>query len=349
MKCKRDSDGRKLDHVSLQTMRNQAVRAVGNGQRVESVAAAYGVNIRTVFRWLCAYASGGQKALQAKPIAGRPSKLSAEQISWLAGAVRSHTPQQYKFAFALWTLGLIGDLIERGFGVKLSRSSVGRTMRTLGFTAQRPLYRASQRDPVLVERWQQEEFPAIAAEAKRVGATILFADEASIRSDYHAGTTWAPMGKTPVVQTTGRRFSLNMLSAVSATGQFRFMLHEGSTTARVFLVFLKRLMHDATRPVFLVVDGHPIHKALMVKDYVAAQKGRLKLCFLPPYSPHLNPDEQVWGNVKARVAKRTLSSKEDLKTKVISALRRLQKFSTIVQGFFRHPHCQYIADAGIRI
>jgi len=325
-------------------MRNQAVKAVRNGQIVQSVADAYGLNIRTVFRWLAAYASGGQQALQAKPIPGRPAKLSGEQLAWLAGAVRNHTPQQYRFEFALWTLGLISDLIERRFNVSLSRAAVGRVMRTLGFTPQRPLYRAAQRDALWVEPWQKEEFPAIAAEAKRVGASILFADEASIRSDYHAGTTWAPIGQTPVVEATGRRFSLNMLSAVSATGQFRFMVHEGSATAKVFLEFLKRLMHDARRPVFLIVDGHQIHKAKLIKDYVAAQDGRLKLFFLPPYSPHLNPDQQVWGNVKARVAKRTVTSKEDLKAKVISALRRLQKLPTLIQGFFRHPHCRYIGE-----
>lgn len=349
MKCKRDSDGRKLDHVSLQTMRNQAVKAVRAGQTVQSVADAYGLNIRTVFRWLAAYAGGGQKALQAKPIPGRPWKLTGEQMAWLAGAVRNHTPQQYQFEFALWTLSLISDLIERRLGVSLSRSGVGRVMRTLGFTPQRPLYRAAQRDAVLVERWQKEEFPAIAAEARRVGASVLFADEAGIRSDYHAGTTWAPMGETPVVEATGRRFSLNMLSAVSATGQFRFMVHEGSATAKTFLEFLQRLMHDAKRPVFLIVDGHQIHKAKMVKDYVAAQQGRLKLFFLPPYSPHLNPDEQVWGNVKARVAKRAVTNKEDLKVKVIGALRRLQKLKGVIQGFFRHPHCRYIGDAALAI
>lgn len=345
MKCKRHSDGRKLDHVSLQTMRIQAVKAVREGQSVQSVADAYGVNIRSVFRWLSDYSNGGQKALQAKPIPGRPRKLSGGQMSWLASTVRRHTPQQYQFEFALWTLQLIGEVIHRRFGIRLSRSAVGRAMNALGFTPQRPLYRATQRDAVLVERWQREEFPAIAAEAKRVGATILFADEASIRSDYHAGTTWSVQGQTPVVDTTGRRFSVNMLSAVSATGQFRFMVHEGTATAKVFVEFLKRLIHDAKRPVFLVVDGHQIHKAKLVKDYVVAQDGRLKLFFLPPYSPHLNPDEQVWGNVKSRVAKRTVESKEDLKAKVISALRRLQKLTKTIQGFFRHPDCRYIAES----
>ena len=64
-----------------------------------------------------------------------------------------------------------------------------------------------------------------------------------------------------MVQATGRRFSLNMISAISAQGEFRFMLHEGSVDAKVFIEFLKRLMINANKPVFLIVDGHPIHKA----------------------------------------------------------------------------------------
>lgn len=345
MKCKRNSDGRSLDHVSLQTMRIQAVKAMSEGASVTSVAKAYGVNVRSVFRWLAAYASGGQSALQAKPIPGRPAKLTEQHLTWLASAVRDATPQQYRFEFALWTLSLVGELIARQFGISLSRSAVGRAMHALGFTPQRPLYRARERDPVLVERWQADEFPAIAAEAKRVGATILFGDEASMRSDHHAGTTWGAMGRTPVVPTTGQRFSLNMLSAVGATGQFQFMIHEGRANAAVFLQFLERLMHDATRPVFLVLDGHSIHKARIVTEYVHAQQGRLKLFFLPPYSPHLNPDEQVWGNVKARVAKRTVTDKMDLRVKLTAALERLRELPQIVAGFFRHPHCAYILAA----
>lgn len=343
MKCKRESDGRQLDHQSLQTMRQQAVKAVGAGQTVESVALAHGVNIRTVFKWLAAYASGGQRALLAKPVPGRPMKLSGEQMRWVADAVRGQTPLQWKFEFALWTLGIIGELIRRQFGVRLSPATVSKVMRMLGFTVQRPLYRAWQQDAVLVERWQKEDFPAIQAEAKRVGATIYFADESGLRSDYHTGTTWAPEGKTPVVKATGRRYALAMISAVSGRGDLRFMVHEGSVNATVFREFLKRLMVGAKRPIFLVVDGHPIHKAKLVTDYVAQQGGRLKLFYLPPYAPQLNPDEQVWAHVKARVSKRLPSSKDELKSMLLAALRRLQKLPEIVIGFFLHPECCYAA------
>ena len=94
MKCKRDSDGRQLDHVSLQTMRIQAVKAVERGQTVAEVAAAFGVNERS-YRWLAAYASGGQQALQARPIPGRPTKLKAKHLRWLASTLRDTSPQQH--------------------------------------------------------------------------------------------------------------------------------------------------------------------------------------------------------------------------------------------------------------
>jgi transposase len=345
MKCKRDSDGRKLDHVSLQSMRIQAVKAVQRGERPADVARAFGVNVRPVYRWLADFAEGGQRALQAKPIPGRPPILTTEHLRWLASAVRNTTPLQHQFAFALWTLGLIHALFVREFKIQVSRATIGRAMLALGFSPQRPLRRARERDPVLVAHWEQEKFPAIVAEAKRVGARIFFGDEGGMRSDYHAGTTWGPIGRTPTVSTTGQRFGVNMLSAVSPDGQMHFMLYDGRVTASVFVEFLEGLLHDIGGTVFLVLDNLSVHKAQKVQAFVAAQTGRLKLFFLPPYSPHLNPDEQVWGNVKTRVAKQALTDKPTLIEQLTAALRRLCELPQTVAGFFRHPHCRYILDA----
>ena len=215
-------------------------------------------------------------------------------------------------------------------------------MKLLGFTAQKPLYQAWQQDPVLVRQWEAETYPAIKAEAA-AGATIYFADESGIRSDCHTGTTWAPCGETPVVEVTGRRFSLNMISAVSPRGDFRFMIHEGTVTAPVFKNFLQRLMVGATRPVFMVADGHPVHKSKRVKTYVEGLNEQLKLFFLPPYAPHLNPDEQVWAHVKRQVSKRFVQDKDNMKRLAIGALRRTQKLPGLVRPFFQQPECQYAA------
>jgi transposase len=343
MKCKRSSDGRKLDHHALQVMRQQAIKAVREGQAVASVAAAFGLNATTVFRWLAKFAEGGQNALLAKPIPGRPPKVTAEEMRWIAQAVKDNTPQQFKFEFGLWTLSLLRELINREFGKSLSLESVRRVMKLLGFSTQKPLYQAWQQDAVLVKQWETETYPAIKAEAHAAGATVYFADEAGIRSDYHTGTTWAPVGQTPVVTVTGRRFSFNMISAVSPRGDVRFMIHEGSVTAPVFKEFLKRLMIGATKPIYVVVDGHSIHKAKLVRDFVDTQKGNLKLFYLPPYSPHLNPDEQVWAHVKRQVSKQFVQGKDDMKRLAIGALRRLQKLPNLVRNFFRQPECRYAA------
>ena len=142
---------------------------------------------------------------------------------------------------------------------------------------------------------------------------------------------------------TGARYSINMLSAVSAQGALRFMLHDGTVNAAVFIEFCKRLLNDATGPVFLVVDGHPSHRAKAVTTFATSTDGRLRLFFLPGCSPQLNPDEWVWKNVKHdRIGKTGVTSKDDLKSKATGALRRLQKLPALVHGFFRDPNLAYI-------
>jgi transposase len=344
----RDDDGRKLDHKTLEELRLRAVRRIREeGAHPDEVAAALGLNRSTVYGWLAKFREGGTAALRARPVPGRPPKLSGSQMARLYELIVGADPRQLSFEFALWTREMVRLVIRREFGVALSVVSVGRLLRTMGLSPQRPLYRAYQQNPEAVQRWKDEQFPAIRAAAKAEGATIYFADEAGVRSDYHAGTTWAPVGRTPVVRATGARFSINMLSAVTAQGALRFTVHDGRVNAEVFIDFCKRLLHDAEKsgsgPVYLVVDGHPAHRAKATTEFVASTDGRLKLFFLPGYSPELNPDEWVWKNGKHdRIGKAGVISQDDLKSKVISALRRLQKLPALVRGFFRDPHLRYV-------
>jgi transposase len=295
----RETDGRKLDHNTLQAIRVRAVQQIENGAHPEEVAAALGMTRSAVYWWLAKYRQAGLGALAARPVPGRPPKLSGEQLRRLYRLVVGADPRQLAFPVALWTREMVRELIRREFGVALSAVSVGRLLRKLGLSPQRPLWRAYQQDPAAVARWQREEFPAVREEAQRAGATIYFADEAGVRSDYHAGTTWAPVGQTPVVRTTGARHTVNLVSAVTAQGKLRFAAYDGTFTSTTFIDFCRRLLHDADRPVFLVVDGHPTHRSRAVQQFVAATAGRLRLCYLPGYSPELNPDEWVWKNVKA--------------------------------------------------
>jgi transposase len=339
----RDDDGRKLDHKTLEQLRIRAVRQIEQGAHPADVAQGLGMTRAAVYGWLAKYREGGPDALRARPVPGRPPKLSGAQLQRLYGLVVGNDPRQLRFAFALWTRAMVRELIGREFGVRLSEVSVGRLLRKLGLSPQRPLYRAYQQNPEAVARWKAETYPQLRTEAAQVGASIYFADEAGVRSDDHAGTTWAPVGRTPVVAATGDRFGVNLISAVTAKGALRFAAYEGNLNGRVFIDFCRRLLHDAPGPVFLVLDGHPVHRSKAVKQFAASTNGRLRLCFLPGYAPELNPDEWVWKHVKHdRMGRAGVSGLEDLKAKALAALHRLQKLPHLVQGFFRDPNLRYI-------
>lgn len=336
-------DARKLPPKAQELLRRSAMERVDAGESPEDVAAGIGINRRTIYKWISAYHYYGEESFITGKRPGRPAKLSGKQLERLAKIIRTKNPQQLKFEYALWTIPMIRRLIVEQFDVKLSEVSVGRLLKRLGLTPQRPLYRAWQQDKALVESWRDKEFPKLSRRAKRENALIFFADEAGIRSDHHAGRTWAPKGQTPVIEATGARFSMNMISAITNRGQFRFMTVDGTVTATVFRDFLKRLIQGMERKIYLVVDGHPTHKAKLVRTFVEANKDRIELVILPPYSPELNPDELVWAHVKQRVGKKAVQTKEELINAVNAALRSLQKLPDIVASFFHTPTCSYAA------
>jgi transposase len=338
-------DARALDHATLEEIRIRAVERVQAGESPEVVIRILGFTRSCIYTWLARYRAGGWGALKAQALMGRPLKIQPAQMKWLYQTVVGKSPLQFRFEFALWTREMIRLLLGEQFQLKLSLASVGRLLKQLGLTCQRPLFRATEQDPQRVRRWRRQEYPVIREEARRCGAEIYFGDEAGVRSDCHAGTTWGVKGQTPVVLTSGQRSSVNMISAVSARGHLRFMLTKGRVNGLVFTEFLKRLMHGAARPVFLILDGGSYHHSRLVKDYVAGLDGKLRLFFLPPYSPELNPDEQVWNYVKHHgIAKAALlGGKGELRKLVMARLRSLQKLPWTIRMFFLTPDTQYAA------
>ncbi len=340
----RTNDARKLDHKTLEAIRTRAVEQVQAGESPETVIKALGFSRACIYNWLAAYRAGGWQALHAKPLKGRPKKISGSQMKWIYTTVTLKNPMQYKFEFALWTRGMIRSLIHQKYGIKLSLPSVGRLLAQLGLTCQKPLMRAFQQNPALVEKWLREEYPQIRSKAKRIGAEIYFGDEAGVRSDFHSGKTWAPKGQTPIIRTTGARFGFNMISAVSPKGHMRFMVVQGRVAARQFCDFLRRLVFKTEKPIFLILDGHPVHRSAKVKNIVESMKGKLQIFFLPPYSPELNPDEHVWNDLKNNgIGRMFVSGPDDMKRKVVSHLKSLQRNPALVQSFFQAPTTKYAA------
>lgn len=340
------TDARKLDHKTLTAVRQRAVASVHEGHSPEIVAKTMGIARATMYGWLARYRDGGWGSLDARKRGGRPPKLDGTALQWIFRTVTMKNPLQMKFTYALWTAKMIGKVIHDRFGVKLSKSSVCRLLAQLGLTPQRPIWRAYQQKPEEVQYWLKKEFPKIRSLAKKEKALIFFGDEAGVRSDHHAGTTWAVQGKTPIVSSTGARFGLNMISAVSAQGEFRFMVIRGRVGATRFIEFIKRLVHGSDRKIFLIVDGHPSHKARKVSNFIESKpiKNRFRLFFLPPYSPELNPDERVWNDLKnGAVGRHALTGPDQLHRAVVNHLRFIQKSPNRVRSYFDAETTKYAA------
>lgn len=342
----RTTDARKLDHKTLTAVRQRAVASVQEGQSPEVVAKTMGVARATMYGWLARYRDGGWSSLDAKKRGGRPPKLDGPALQWIFRTVTTKNPLQLKFTYALWTAKMVGKVIADRFGVKLSKASVCRLLAQLGLTPQRPIWRAYQQKPEDVQRWLTQEFPKIRSLARKEKAQIFFGDEAGVRSDHHTGTTWAVQGKTPIVSSTGARFGLNMISAVSAQGEFRFMVIRGRVGAARFIEFIKRLVHGSDRKIFLIVDGHPSHKARKVINFIESvpMKKRFRLFYLPPYSPELNPDERVWNDLKnGAIGKQAITNPKQLHRAVVSHLRFIQKSPDRVRAYFNGETTKYAA------
>lgn len=337
-------DARKLTHDQLTEIRIRAVQSVQSGESPEVVARVLGVNRRSMYSWLALYRHGGLGALDAKKRGGRPHLLDAKAMKWVYDLVTLKNPLQLKFPFALWTSKMIGKAIQDKFKISLSKASVCRLLNQLGLTPQRPLWRAHQQDPKRVRRWLDQEYPRIRKMAKKQGAAIFFADEAGLRSDHHSGKTWGKKGKTPIVQSTGARFGFNVISAVNAQGEFRFMVVEGTVGAKKFIHFIKQLIHGMKQKVFLIVDGHPSHRAKIVSRFVEGIKDRFQMFFLPPYSPELNPDEHVWNDLKNNtIGRQSHATKEHMRSATISFLRKVQKSPERVKAYFNNTATRYAA------
>ena len=250
-------DGRALDHTTLQEFRLLAVRRVREGEKASVVVRSLGMNRTSIYRWLRAEADSGQgeRALLARPITGRPSKLTLLQQAQVLDWIDGKDPRQYGLGVGLWTRQIVALLIEQMLGLTMGLTAVGKMLARLGLTPQKPLQRAYQRDPKAIERWKRESWPAIAAKARQDAADIYFWDESGFRADTVHGKTWARRGQTPVVERPGQRQSISAASAVSAKGGFWYATYPGALNAERFIELLRKLMKRRRKPLHLVVDG----------------------------------------------------------------------------------------------
>jgi transposase len=277
----------------------RVVQAVREGMTQSEAARVFGVSRRSVNGWMKSYWAGGAAALKGRK-RGRPrgSRLLPHQAALTVRTIQDRCPNQVKMPYALWTRQAVREFIERKFGIRVSVWTAGRYLKRWGFTPQKPLRRACERNPEAVESWLKEEYPAIREQAKQAGAEIHWGDEMGIRSDHQAGRSWGGRGRTPVVPGTGQRFGCDMPSTITNRGRLAFMVFEGRFNAKVCLDFFRRLIRRSPRPVYLILDRHPVHRSAEARRWLERHPERMRMFFLPSYSPDLNPDELLNQDVK---------------------------------------------------
>jgi transposase len=295
----RIDDGRRRDRKTQEYIRKRAVQRFKEGESARELAASFGVNRTTIYDWLEQFEAGGLSALDTHPAPGRERMLSPEQELAVKDMILGKNPRDYGMESALWTRKLVSVLIHDRFGITLGVTVTGELLARLDIVPIKPLRRAYKRDPVAIDHWRASTYPEIMDRAERSKADVVYLDEMGVRSDSPLGYTYGAKGERTSVATPGERNSINAICAVAANGSFWYDVYRHNLNGTQFVEELKKLMRYRRKPLFVILDSHPGHRAKMVRDYVQSCEGKLELHFLPGYAPDLNPAEYVWNHVKS--------------------------------------------------
>jgi len=338
-------DGRKRTPEAQQEIRNLVVANRKKGIAPGEIAEMLGITVRAEQKIWKKYKEKGSKGIVLRKRGRKSEKaVTRQQESQIKKMIENKLPDQLQLPFGLWTREGVGDLIYRQFGIRVSKWTVGRYLKDWGFTPQKPVAKAYEQDPEAVQKWLEEDYPALQEKAKKEKADIFWGDETGMRSDHQAGRTYAVKGQTPVIMKTGKRFKINMISAINNRGLLKFMIFKEGFNTKLFIKFLGRMIERADRKILLIVDGHPSHKTIAAKEWIEQNKNQIELFYLPGYSPELNPDEYLNQDLKTNaVGKKRPINRDQLTKNVKSFLKKKQSDRNKVVAYFHAKHVKYAA------
>jgi transposase len=345
-------DGRALSASALEERRRIIIRMKMNGYTEKQIMDATGCSKQVVYKlwamWtVCKNDKQRAEVLTVKTRGvklGEQRTLTPKQEASIQKTIIDKYPDQLHFDFALWTREAVRELIMKKCNIAMPIRTVGEYLKRWGYTPQKPVKFAYERNDAEVKEWLEKTYPAIKKRAKKEGATIFWGDEATVKAEDVRGRGYAPRGKTPVVIRTKKRENIGMVSAITSQGKVMWKLYEGSVNGERFVEFAKHLIKYRRTKVFLIVDKSTTHTGKAAKDWVAANKSRIELFYLPSYSPDLNPDEHINADVKYGVgSKHPKRNKEELRKAVEEHLQLLNISPERIMRYFLDPVISYAA------
>jgi transposase len=345
MKAKWLFDARKIPDEVMNYLRRIAVRAVEEKRySPELIADIFGISRSSIYDWLRGYREGGEEALDTQSAPGAPRVITPIMDLWLRETVLHSTPVDHGYDTVLWTRKILADLLDKHYGILVSEYTVGLHLHAMRLSCQVPAYRAAQQNPAQVTAFLDVKFHKIQKLAKNIGADIAFEDESGVEVMTRSGRTWGEVGESPKVVATDCRGRYNVLSIITAEGQWNYSLEEKNIDGKRYIEFLQQILRGRTRPLIVIADNAPFHRSAKVRQFVRAHRTQIRMFFFPPHAPELNPDEQVWNEIKHRqLGKQPIKNKLDLKKRLCSALKSLQQKAEMIRSFFQLPNTRYAA------
>jgi len=264
------------------------------------ILALWNVSAQTVYNWLKDFVVNRWEGFCYHKGPGRPPRLTKTQKRQLSDLVKAG-PEAVGYATGCWTSVLIQDLIYQEFHVLYNRFYVCELLRNLGFSRQKAHFVSDHLDEEARQYWMKAEWPKILSHARRLGAPLFFGDEASFALWGSLSYTWAPVGQTPQVKTTGLRKGYKVFGAIEFfSGQLLYQGTEARFNSESYQGFLRYLLSQFSGPIILIQDGARYHTSKATRQFIASHQDRLIVYQLPSYSPDYNPIEYLWKKVKTK-------------------------------------------------
>jgi transposase len=348
----KQTDGRALSVSALEERRSIIIRMKENGATEKQITTATGCSKQVIYKLWAAWLACKNKKQKAEVLTvkargiktGERRSLTAHQEKIIQKTIKDKYPDQLSFDFALWTREAVRELILKKFGIEMPIRTVGEYLKRWGYTPQKPIKYAYEREDAKVKEWLEKTYAGIKKRAKRLKATIYWGDETTLKAEDVRGRGYAPRGKTPVVKRTKRKEHVGMISVITNQGKVMWKLYEGSINSERFLEFAKQLIKYQRRKVFLIVDNARPHTSKILKKWLAENKQRIELYYLPSYSPDLNPDEHLNADVKYSVgSKHPKRTKEELRKAAEEHMCLLDRSPERIIRYFLDPAINYAA------
>jgi len=341
------TDARKLSRAVHQKLIYYLIKLLEQGKSRSKTINLTGVSLSSIKKWWKIYKTKGLDGLRLKKRGaklGNNRKLNEEQTNILEQILIKTNPDRMGLNFSLWTRQAIQNLVFDLWGIQIALRTITDYMKRLGFTPQKPIKLAYEQNPKLVEKWLKEDYPDIAKKAKKENAEIHWLDETGLSSYSNYLRGYSPKGKTPVLRMQAKRLSLNIISSISKLGKMRFMTYKKSLNTKVFIKFVSRLCKDVNRKIFVILDNLAVHHSKIFTEWVNKREDKIRVFYLPPFSPELNPDERLNRDLKTHFHSGALvKDKKELRKKIVNQLRKIQKMPSRIKNYFRSDYVKYAA------